>query len=147
MRALFASLLCLATLGLPVFAQTTPPSEDRPEPPSEGMGRGMGRRLDPFREALSQLNLSDQQKEQVKQIMAKNKDLFQQFGDLRRQMREAKEKGDETAMAQIKADMKNLRPQMEAAHASSKAEITKILTPAQQKQLESMRPKRPDKNI
>jgi len=143
MRRVLTSALLLCALALPVMAQDQPST-----PPAESSQRGEGRgprKPDPMRQALEQLNLSTQQKEQVQQIMGRNKATFQQFGDLRRQMKEAREKNDEAAIQQIQQEMKDLKPQMKAAMEQNRTDILKILTPEQRQKFEAMKPQHPER--
>ena len=84
---------------------------------------------------LHALNLTDAQKEQVRQIHEANKPDASLKAELQA-IREARKNGTEITPAQ-RDRLKSLRGEMKAKHESVRAQILAILTPEQRTQLEA----------
>lgn len=145
--------LCMLLAVSYTYAESDTTSSDRPQRQrqfqgegkglrqgqGDGEGRGAGPR-GPFNEVIEQLNLTDAQKEQVKQIMTKHHEQVEafrekngeQFQELRGQMRDAMEEKDydklHSLIDQLKAVEKD-RPTIKQLA----SEIRAVLTEEQQK--------------
>ena len=97
-----------------------------------GMHRGMF--------GLRGIELTDAQKEQIRQIHEANKPSESQMAEMKA-FRDARKAGGEITEAQ-KEQMKAFREQMRAKHESVKAQILAILTPEQRTQLEANKAER-----
>jgi Spy/CpxP family protein refolding chaperone len=90
----------------------------------------------------SQLNLTDAQKQQMKDIRIasreQNKQLYADYRAKLQQFRALKQANDPSA-ADVKAELKAMRPQIQAARKASREAMLNVLTPEQQTQLKSAR--------
>lgn len=145
MRHVLLSALFSCVLILPALAQTAPSQPEGPQARPEGKEGRRYRKPDALKQSLAKLNLSEQQKTQVQAVFSRNRETFEQMGDLKRQMREARESKDEAALKQIQQEMQDLKPQLKAAMEKNRADILNILTPAQREQLEAMKSQRPSR--
>jgi Spy/CpxP family protein refolding chaperone len=125
-------------------AQST---EDAPPPPPmhhHGMGMGMeGHRMGFF---AKQLNLTDDQKTQMKAIMQKEhptmKPLFQQQQQIDQQLRQFVEGPFDQAKVQALATQKaQIQAQLTVAETRIHNQLYQLLTPDQQSQLKQMQAK------
>ena len=89
---------------------------------------------------LRGIELTDAQKEQIRQIHEANKPTEAQMAEMKA-MHEARKSGAEITEAQ-REQMKAYREQMRAKHESVKAQILAILTPEQRQQLEARKAER-----
>ena len=89
---------------------------------------------------LRGLNLTDAQKQQIRQIHEANKPSEAQMAEFKA-MREGRKTGGEMTDAQ-RQQMKAFRQQMRAKHESVEAQILAILTPEQRTQLEANKAER-----
>lgn len=119
--------------------------------PHEGGKRGKGGRGGhELGERFAQkLNLSDAQKQQIKDAQAsfrnENKAFFDQVRDTRRQIREAKEAGDAARAEQLKATAKSQHERMKALRTEHRQRILALLTPEQRTQWEALKADRQGK--
>jgi len=90
----------------------------------------------------SQLNLTDAQKQQMKDIRIasreQNKQLYADYSAKLQQFRALKQADDPSA-ADVKAELKAMRPQIQAARKASREAMLNVLTPEQQAQLKAAR--------
>lgn len=99
---------------------------------------------------LAQLNLSDQQRDQVKTILDSHQDELKALGDRQMAAREALDKAisadaiDEGAIRQKAADLGAVEADMGVARAHIRAEVWQILTADQQKQAKTLEAQRPE---
>src|SRR5438105_1428903 len=111
---------------------------------SGGFARGFaaGRRAGA---ALGHLNLSDEQKAQLKQLRAttqqQNGQLFADARSTRQELRSLRGTNDAHA-AELKAHLESLRPQREAARKQQHEAFVNVLTPEQRTQLEQWKAQR-----
>ena len=116
--------------------------------PHEGGKRGRaGRGGHEFGERFAQkLNLSDAQKQQIKDAQMafrnENKAFFDQARDTRRQIKEAKEAGDAARVEQLKAAAKSQHARMKELRQAQTQRIVALLTPEQRTQWEAMKAER-----
>jgi periplasmic protein CpxP/Spy len=96
----------------------------------------------------AKLNLTDAQKQQIRDIHRADRERNQQlYADLRtklRALREAKRSGDANADA-LKAEIQPLREQVKAARKATREQVRGVLTPEQRQQLEQWRADHPRK--
>jgi Spy/CpxP family protein refolding chaperone len=98
---------------------------------------------------LGQLNLSGQQRDQVKAIMDAHNDELKALGDRQVAARQALDKAaasdaiDEGAIRQAGADLGTVETDMALARAHIRAEVLQILTADQVKQLKTLEANRP----
>lgn len=143
----FVMAIALATPF--ALAQSTPQDDaakaERKEHKREGKwrghrggGRGMGR-------IMGQLNLTDDQKSQIKQIHQSNREALrpikQQIRAKRQEIRESKAGGtfDQALVGQKMAEIAALQTQLEAAQFKIHQETMAVLTPEQRTKLEQLR--------
>ena len=136
-----------AAAGLSIAsAQTTTATANTPTEPSDGH-HGWHHHRGPW-QMLRQLGLSDAQKAQVKSIMTAAKPELQ---SLHQQMRTNMEKLQQTAptdanystiASQVSQTHGSLSAQMLTQQANIRAQIYKVLTPAQQTQLATLQAQR-----
>jgi Spy/CpxP family protein refolding chaperone len=92
------------------------------------------------------LNLSEGQKQQIKdaqkQFREENKAFFEQARDTRRQMREAKEAGDTAKLTQLQATAKSQGQRMKQLRDAQEQRITSFLTPDQKAQWDALKAER-----
>ncbi len=117
-------------LSLPVFAQY----DDAFQGPNR---RGQG-----MEQMINQLNLSAEQQQQMKQIMALDQDLFTQVRQMRQDMRQAQKNGDQQQAAQIQQQLASMQPQIQAAKQARKGAMEQVLNPEQLRQLEALKGQR-----
>lgn len=119
--------------------------------PHEGGKRGKGGRGGhELGERFAQkLNLSDAQKQQIKDAQAsfrnENKAFFDQVRDTRRQIREAKEAGDAARAEQLKATAKSQHERVKVLRTEQRQRILALLTPEQRSQWEALKADRQGK--
>ncbi|MFP5246274.1 MAG: Spy/CpxP family protein refolding chaperone [Thermoanaerobaculia bacterium] len=120
--------------------------------PHEGKGgkHRRGGRGGEFGERLAQkLKLTDAQKQQIRDLQKsfreENKAFFQQTRDTRRQMREAKETGDQARLESLKATAKSQHEQMRALRTQQRERITSLLTSEQRAQLDALKAERKER--
>ena len=116
--------------------------------PHEGGKRGRGGRGGHEFGArfAEKLNLSDAQKQQIKDAQTafrnENKAFFDSVRDTRRQMREAKEAGDTARAEQLQATAKSQHEQMKSLRQEQHQRILALLTPEQRTQWEALKAER-----
>ena len=108
------------------------------------MMRGVGP-MGMIRMGLGQLDLSDEQKQQVKTILGNHKGDFQALRDrglpARRALADAIAGGDEAAIRQHSADLSAVQTDTALLAARVRGEVFKILTPEQQQKAQELRKK------
>ena len=107
-------------------------------------GHGRGGRGGEFGERFAQkLNLSEAQKQQIKDIQtqfrSENKAFFESARDTRRQIREATEAGDTARAEQLKAAAQSQHARMKELRDAKRARIEAILTPDQRAQWQALK--------
>ena len=112
-----------------------------------GHGRQGGRGGHEFGARFAEkLNLSDAQKQQIKDAQTafrnENKAFFEQARDTRRQIREAKEAGDQAKVEQLKATAKSQHERMKQLRDEQRQRILALLTPEQRTQWEALKAER-----
>jgi Spy/CpxP family protein refolding chaperone len=118
--------------------------------PGAGAGgqrqRGMGMRQGPLavaRLGLARLNLSEQQREQVRTILASHRTDMQKLSEraapARRALQDAVLAGDEAGIRQRSAEIGAVETDRALLAARVRAEILKILTPEQQEKARTLR--------
>jgi protein CpxP len=130
MKKFVIALLVTATSAIG-FAQTAGPGT----PHARGHRVGFGR-------IAAKLNLTDAQKQQLKDIRTasreQNKQLYADFRAKLQELRALKQANDPKA-DDVKAQLKAMRPQLEAARKASREAMLNILTPEQRDQLKAAR--------
>ncbi|HEY4642811.1 MAG TPA: Spy/CpxP family protein refolding chaperone [Thermoanaerobaculia bacterium] len=130
MKKFVIALMVTATSAIG-FAQTAAPET----PHGHGHRVGFGR-------IAAKLNLTDAQKQQLKDIRtadkATNQQLYADFHAKLQQFRALKQANDPKA-DDVKAELKAMRPQIEAARKASREAMLNILTPEQRDQLKAAR--------
>src|SRR5258706_2327234 len=120
MKKFVIALMVTATAAI-TFAQTGDPGQFPPR----------ARRA---RQFASHLNLTDAQKQQLKDIRTadreQNKQLYADFHAKLQQLRSLKQANDPAA-ADVKAQLEAMRPQMQAARKASHEAMRNVLTPEQ----------------
>jgi len=133
MKKFVIALMVTATSAIG-FAQTAGP----------GTHHGRGHRA-AFGRAAAKLNLTDTQKQQLKEIHTasreQNHQLYADFHAKLQEFRALKQANDPKA-DDVKAELKAMRPQMEAARKASREAMLNILTPEQRDQLKAARQSR-----
>jgi protein CpxP len=135
-KTLAAFALVLATGSL-VFADDVP----------EGRGGHRGHQGRHHRGArlAEKLNLTSEQKEQMKALRQRNRDANQQlitdFRAKRREFAGLKKAGDPRA-EEVKAELKSMREQVHAAREATHQQVLGLLTAEQRQQLDQMRAER-----
>jgi len=128
MKKFVIALLVTATSAIG-FAQTAGPGT----PHARGHRGGFGR-------IAAKLNLTDAQKQQLKDIRTasreQNKQLYADFHAKLQELRALKQANDPKA-DDVKAQLKAMRPQLEAARKASREAMLNILTPEQRDQLKA----------
>jgi periplasmic protein CpxP/Spy len=112
-----------------------------------GKGGKMHGRGGAFGERMAEkLNLSDAQKQQIRDLQRNfretNKAFFDQMRDTHKQMAEARKAGDTARVDALKATLQTQRPQMQQLHEQQQQRIAAILTPEQRTQWETMKAER-----
>lgn len=109
-----------------------------------GIGRRMAVRRG-LRAGFGNLNLSDEQKSQLKQLrettQQQNAQLFADAHSTRQELRSLRGSNDARA-TELKAHLESLRPQLEAARKQQHEAFVNILTPEQRTQLEQWKAQR-----
>ena len=99
-----------------------------------------------MRRLARQLNLSDAQKQQIRDIhrsaRERNEQLYADFRTKFRQFRELKRAGDPAA-ENLRNELKPLRDQIRAARQATRELVRGVLTPEQRQQLDQLRAERP----
>lgn len=117
--------------------------------PHEGRGgkHGRGGRGGEFGERMAaKLNLTDTQKQQIKDSQQsfrnENKAFFEAARDTRRQIREAKEAGDTARLESLKATAQSQHAQMKQLRDAQMQRIEAFLTTEQRAQWQAMKAER-----
>src|SRR3954447_19254841 len=130
MKKFVIALLVTATSAIG-FAQTAEPGTSHHKAHRAGFGR-----------MAAKLNLTDAQKQQLKDIRTadhqRNQQLYADFRAKLQEFRALKQANDPKA-DDVKAELKAMRPQMEAARKASREAMLNILTPEQRDQLKAAR--------
>src|SRR6266567_8676550 len=130
MKKFVIALLVTATSAIG-FAQTAGPGTS----PRHGHRAGFGR-------MAAKLNLTDAQKQQMKDIRTaareSNKQLYADFRAKLQELRALKQANDPKA-ADVKAELQAMRPQIQAARKASREAMLNVLTPEQRGQLKAAR--------
>ena len=126
MKRFVIALMVTATAAI-TFAQTADPGQSQPR---HARAEGFA----------SQLNLTDAQKQQMKDIRTasreQNKQLYADYRAKLQQFRTLKQANDPSA-AGVKAQLETMRPQIRAARKASREAMRNVLTPEQQAQLKA----------
>ena len=114
--------------------------------PHEGRGGRHGRGGE-FAERFAQkLNLTDAQKQQIKDVQQsfrdENKAFFDTVRDTRRQIREAKEAGDTARLESLKATAQSQHAQMKQLRDAKMQRIEAVLTTEQRAQWQALKAER-----
>lgn len=92
------------------------------------------------------LNLTDAQKQQIRDLQQSfrdaNEPLFTQARDTHRQLREARQAGDNERVTALQAQAKSQRAQLQQLRAQQKERILALLTPEQRAQWEALKAER-----
>lgn len=115
--------------------------------PHEGKGgRHHGRGGEFGARFAEKLNLTDAQKQQMRDLQRdfrqSNKAFFEQARETRRQLREAKQSGDNARLEELKATAQSQHQRMRQLRTEERDRIVSILTPEQRTQLEAMKAER-----
>jgi Spy/CpxP family protein refolding chaperone len=153
-RQVLWGLVGLAALATSALAQESQPAQNGAPPARQRRQGGpggpgqMGRRGPNLPESLK---LTDEQKAKVAEIqqtafremfqqgnMANNRDQFQKMRDLRTQMQQAAQAGDETKVAELQGELDNMSFTQSQKQMQEKidSQIAEILTPEQRHQFE-----------
>jgi protein CpxP len=113
----------------------------------DGKGGRMHGRGGEFGERFAQkLNLTDAQKQQIRDLQTNfretNKAFFDQMRDTHQQMAEARKAGDTARVDALKATMESRRPQMQQLREQQNQRIAAILTPEQRTQWDTLKAER-----
>lgn len=134
MKRFVIALMVTATAAI-TFAQTADPGQLQPR---HARAEGFA----------SQLNLTDAQKQQMKDIRTaareQNKQLYADYRAKLQQFRTLKQANDPSA-ADVKAQLETMRPQIRAARKASREAMRNVLTPEQRSQLEQWKAERKSK--
>jgi Spy/CpxP family protein refolding chaperone len=130
MKKFVIALMVTATSAIG-FAQTAAPGTHQHKGHRAGFGR-----------MAAKLNLTDSQKQQMNDIRTgdheRNQQLYADFHAKMQEFRSLKQANDAKA-DDVKAELKAMRPQMEAARKASRDAMLNILTPEQRDQLKASR--------
>lgn len=133
MKKFVIALMVTATSAIG-FAQTAAPGTHQHRGNRPGFGR-----------MAAKLNLTDAQKQQMKDIRTadheRNQQLYADFRAKLQELRALKQANDPKA-DDVKAELKSMRPQMEAARKAGRDAMLNILTPEQRDQLKAGRKSR-----
>jgi periplasmic protein CpxP/Spy len=133
MKKLLIALTVAATSAI-AFAQT--PADGAPHRHGHHGG---------FHQLGAKLNLTDAQKQQMKDIRsadkASNQQLYADFGAKLHQLRALRQANDPGAAA-VKAEIESMKPQIKAARKASRQAMLAVLTPDQRAQLKEARQSR-----
>lgn len=150
---LSVALVMLATLAVGVTyaqqqQQPQQPKQDRPGWQGGRMGMGLGPMGGPgwvggLHLALRQLNLTDDQRQQIKTILSGHADDFKALADRSRPARQALidaiAAGDEAAIRQHSGELAAVQTDGALLASRVHAEVFKILTPEQQQKAQALR--------
>lgn len=96
------------------------------------------------------LNLTEAQKEQIKQIRQNNREqnkaFFEQARQTRQELRAARQANDTARAESLKATLKAQREQFKLIRDAERAQILTVLTPEQKAQLEAMKAERGERH-
>ena len=153
MKSLHSRLLiaALAVLMGTAIGQSQTPADAPPASPMHGHGHGMGMGMDGHMGFFAkQLNLTDDQKAQMKAIMQKEhpamKPLFEQQHQIDLQLRQYVEGQFDQAKVQALATQKaEIQAQMTVAETRVHNQLYQLLTADQQAQLKQMEANRDDR--
>lgn len=140
-----AVTVIVGALGAGVYAQQQQQQQRQGRPGAGWQGRGMraGGPMARLGFRLGQLNLSDDQKQQVKSILQNHKADFKALADrampARRALADAIASGDEAAIKQRSADVAAVQTDRALLAAKLRNEVFKVLTPEQQQKAQAMR--------
>lgn len=128
--------------GVAVLALGASLAVAAPQGNHEGHGRGGHRGA--FSERLAtKLNLTDAQKQQIKDLNAQfrqdNKAFFEQARATREQMRDAKKANDGAKIDALKGTFEAQRAQMKQLREQQEARIATVLTPDQRAQWQQLK--------
>jgi Spy/CpxP family protein refolding chaperone len=130
MKKLLIALTVAATSAI-AFAQT--PADSAPHRNGHHGG---------FHQLGAKLNLTDAQKQQMKDIRsadrASNQQLYADFGAKLHQLRALRQANDPGAAA-VKAEIESMKPQIKAARKANRQAMLAVLTPDQRAQLKEAR--------
>jgi Spy/CpxP family protein refolding chaperone len=135
--------LLAATAWSPLLAQSTTPSAS-PEAEGHHHWRHHGEWF------LKKLNLSDQQRDQIKKFRSDNKPAFKtamlNLLTARKSLQDAiyKNPNDEATISSLSASVNSARTQLTIQKANFYAMLVSVLTPEQKQTLEQMHQKRQD---
>jgi Spy/CpxP family protein refolding chaperone len=114
--------------------------------PHEGRGGRHGRGGEFGARMAEKLNLSDAQKQQIKDLQTNfresNKAFFDQVRDTHKQMAEAREANDTARLDALKATAESQHAQMKQLRDQQQQRIAALLTPEQRAQLDAMKAER-----
>lgn len=106
-------------------------------------GQWHGRRHEMRQEFAQKLNLTDAQKQQMrdlhKQFRQENEAFFQSFRATRQEFRAAKQAGDTAKVESLKPTLKADRAQLQQLREAFEPKILSILTPEQQAQFKALK--------
>ncbi len=141
-----AALLMVGTLA--VGAVSAQQSGGQNQPAWQGRGPGMGRMgpgmrgMGLFLPGMRQLNLTDDQKQQIKTIFSNHKDDFKAIADRARPARQALQdaiaSGDEAAIRQHSSELAAVQTDRALLASKVHAEVFKVLTPEQQQKAQTL---------
>lgn len=130
MKKLLIALAVAATSAV-AFAQA----------PADGAPHRFGHR-GALHQLGAKLNLTDAQKQQMKDIRsadrASNQQLYADFGAKLHQLRALRQANDPGAAA-LKAEIESMKPQIKAAHKATRQAMLGVLTPDQRAQFKELR--------
>jgi Spy/CpxP family protein refolding chaperone len=114
--------------------------------PHEGRGGHHGRGGELGARMAEKLNLSDAQKQQIKDLQTNfresNKAFFDQVRDTHKQMDAAREANDTARLDALKATAESQHAQMKQLRDQQQQRIAALLTPEQRAQLDAMKAER-----
>ena len=136
-------------LGVLAVGVTYAQQQGEQGPPPPGPGRGMGHMRGPgmgpmgnLGIPLRQLNLTDEQRQQVRTIVSGHQADFKALADraipAHQALRAAIAGGDEATIRQRSADLGAVQADRAVLEARVRAEILKVLTPEQQKKAQDL---------
>jgi protein CpxP len=148
-KAIAAAIALSMVVAIPVVLAQDPPegqkSERRMGRRGHGKGGAMGGRMFGGGRMFSQLDLTDAQKEQLKQLRQNHRQevasLRNEIRTKRQEIRQSSQSGafDEALVAQKLAEIAPLEAKMMAARHRHHQETLSVLTPEQRTKLEQMR--------
>jgi len=107
---------------------------------------GHGGRAEIGEKMAAKLNLTDAQKQQIKEanqaFREENRPFFDQARETRRQMREAKEAGNTALLEQLKATAKSQQEQMKQLDENRRQRVASVLTAEQRTQWDALKAER-----